>query len=280
MTFTSNRFFNIIQKLEKRLPWRVILILAAVVLLVIWILYTPDGLMGKADAIGYAVCHRIDLRSFYFGERQIPLCARCTGQYLGAVVGFVFLNLYRPRRTGRPPWSIIAILMVFLGIYALDGINSYLHLLPDLSRFYLYNPSNLLRLITGTGLGIGISVMIFPAFNETVWKIRDSGPVVEGFKDFGIMLALGGLVDLLVLMENPIILYPLALLSAFTVLLLLTIVYTMVFLMLFRKENRFNALWQLVLPLTAGFTMALTQVAILDILRFLLTGSWDGFHIG
>jgi len=279
MTFTSNRFYNCIKKLEKRLPWRIILIVGAVAVLSSWILYTPAGLMGKADAIGYAVCHRIDVRSFFFGERQIPLCARCTGQYLGALLGLIYLSVYRPRRTGRPPWSIIGILIVFLFIYALDGVNSYIHLLPGLSSFYLYKPNNLLRLTTGTGLGIGISVMIFPAFNETVWKVRDSRPVIEGFRDLGIILILAGLVDLLVLMENPIILYPLALLSAFTVLLLLTIVYTMVLLMLFRKENRIDNLKKLFIPLIAGFTMALTQIAILDILRFLLTGSWDGFHI-
>ena len=51
-----------------------------------WLFNTPLGLLGKADAIGYAVCHRIDLRSFHLGDRTLPLCARCTGMFLGTLV--------------------------------------------------------------------------------------------------------------------------------------------------------------------------------------------------
>ena len=35
------------------------LILLLGILLVVWLILTPPGLLGKADAIGYAVCHRI-----------------------------------------------------------------------------------------------------------------------------------------------------------------------------------------------------------------------------
>ena len=77
--------------LKDRFPWRYLLISVGTVLLIVWWSHTPDGLLGKADAIGYAVCHRIDVRSFHLGDRQIPVCARCTGQYLGAVAGLLFL---------------------------------------------------------------------------------------------------------------------------------------------------------------------------------------------
>ena len=62
------------------------LALAVGLVLLGWLLNTPPGLLGKADAIGYAVCHRIDLRSFHLGERALPLCARCSGMYLGAML--------------------------------------------------------------------------------------------------------------------------------------------------------------------------------------------------
>lgn len=38
-------------------------------------LLAPGGLLDKADKVGYAVCHRITIRSFLIGERQMPLCA-------------------------------------------------------------------------------------------------------------------------------------------------------------------------------------------------------------
>ena len=75
-------------------------LLAVGLLLVGWLFNTPGGLLGKADAVGYAVCHRIDLRSFYIGDRQLPLCARCTGMYLGAMLGLVYQVFFGRRRAG------------------------------------------------------------------------------------------------------------------------------------------------------------------------------------
>ncbi len=280
MSFFKEKFGKIDRSWQVRLPWKQFLGLLAVVLLVIWLQYTPSGLLGKADAVGYAVCHRINVRSFHLGERQIPVCARCSGQYLGAVLSIVFLTALRPRRTGRPNWGIIGTLILFAGAYALDGVNSYLHLLPGLARFYLYEPNNTLRLITGTGLGIGIGVMLYPAFNETVWRRRDPRPVLVGLPDFGGLLVLGAIIVLLVRTENPLVLYPLAVISAAGVLVLLTMVYTMVALMVFRAENRSEGGGHLFFPLLTGFVVALMQIAVLDYIRFLLTNTWDGFHFG
>jgi uncharacterized membrane protein len=267
-------------KLVKRLPWRQILVGLVMVLSIAWWMYTPEGLLGKADAVGYAVCHRIDARSFHLGERQIPVCARCTGQYLGAMLGLVYLSLFRSKRSGRPGWGVIGILIGFVLAYGIDGVNSYLHLIPGLSRFYIYEPSNFLRLITGTGLGLGISIMLYPAFNETVWKVRDRRPVIEGTHDFIFLLLLGGLVDILVLTGNPWILYPFALISAGGVLVLLTLVYTMVTVMIIKKEKCFDDVKTLVYPLIAGFIVTIIQISLLDTIRYFITGSWNGFHFG
>ncbi len=48
-------------------------------IMALWWLGTPPGLAGKADAVGYAVCHRIADRSFHVDGVQLPLCVRCTG---------------------------------------------------------------------------------------------------------------------------------------------------------------------------------------------------------
>ncbi len=69
------------------IPGRKWWLIIVVFLLVAWLLNTPNGLLGKADALGYAVCHRIDARSFHIHDRQTPLCSRCTGMYLGAMLG-------------------------------------------------------------------------------------------------------------------------------------------------------------------------------------------------
>ena len=110
-------------------------------LLFFWLVETPAGLLGKMDAIGYAVCHRIEARSFHLGDRALPLCARCSGMYLGALLGILYQLPLRPR-AGLPTRKVSFVLLVFLVAFAVDGINSYVHFFPQFPS--LYNPSPLL----------------------------------------------------------------------------------------------------------------------------------------
>jgi uncharacterized membrane protein len=267
-----------------RVTWKWGVFLVAGLLLIAWLINTPPGILGKADAVGYAVCHRIDVRSFHIGVRQMPLCARCTGQYLGAVLGLAYQAIIGRRRSGAPPKRVIGILFLFFLMYAVDGLNSYLHLppllklLPSLPR--LYEPSNVLRLFTGTGMGLVIAAALYPAFVSSVYKDTNPQPAVSGIRSLLILTGLGVLVDLLILMDLPIILFPAALISTGGVLLLLIMVYTIVWLMIFRQESRYTKLSQIILPLTAGFVVALAQIAIFDLVRFILTGTWSGFIFG
>lgn len=258
--------------------WNKLVVAGVVLLFIGWLLSTPPGLMGKADAVGYAVCHRIDLRSFHLGERQLPLCARCTGMYLGAVLGLVYQTVIGRRRAGIPPKVIMVLLGLMVFAFAGDGINSFLSLIPGAP--ILYQPQNWSRLLTGTGMGIVIAVALYPGFNQTVWHNYDPRPALPNIMVFSILLAIALLVDILVLSGNPLALYPLSLVSAAGVLLLLTMVYSMVWVLLLRAENRYQRLSQMIFPLIGGFGFALLQIALLDFGRYLLTGTWDGFHLG
>jgi len=280
MTSLAQTLSMIRELILRRFPWRVVLVFILVVIIVIWMYIAPEGIFGKADAIGYAVCHRIAHRSFHIGDIQYSVCARCTGQYLGAVLGILFLSIFRRYRTGRPPMFVIGILLIWGLVYIVDGFNSFLHLIPITERFWLYEPSNAFRLITGIGVGLGISVMLFPAFNQTVWKQYDRRPVLEGMWDFGLLLIFALLLILLVLTENPVNLYPLSFISVGGVLMLLTMVYSMVWVMIFRAEGAFENLRQFFYPMLAGFMVALIQILIIDFFRYSLTGTWGEFPLG
>jgi uncharacterized membrane protein len=262
----------------RHLSWKKPVYVAVGLLLIGWLLNTPGGLLGKADAIGYAVCHRIDVRSFHLGLRQLPLCARCTGMYLGAMLGLAYQAVVGGRKAGTPPWRVLVVLGLLVAAFGVDGLNSYLHLFPGAPS--VYEPQNWLRLLTGTGMGLVIAAALFPAFNQTVWKNWNTKPALSGLRYLAGLLGLALLLDLLVLSGNPLILYPLALISAAGVLVLLTMVYSMVWLMVLKAENLYLKFSQLLLPLSGGFGMALLQIALLDFGRYMLTGTWDGFHLG
>ncbi len=247
----------------------------AALLLFAWLAETPAGLLGKMDAIGYAVCHRIASHSFFIADRQLPLCARCLGMYLGTLVGLAFS--FSRRQGGFPPLRLQIVLGIFLLAFAVDGINSYASFFR--SAPLLYPSQNWLRLATGTLLGLGMGVMLAAAFQQAVWKKFDELPALANSKQLGILLAGSALIDLAVLSNNPLLLYPLAVLAAVTVLVLLTLAYSMLWALVFKRLNTFGGWRELWLVLSAGFTTALTQVIVIDVLRFALTGTWAGFTL-
>src|ERR1700687_6072094 len=128
--------------LERVVP-AVVVTLAAVVL-VTWLLNTPPGVLGKANAIAFAICHRIVSHSLMMGAVAMPLCARCTGIYLGALLGLISMALLGRRRSGGlPRRPLLLILIGFVGIMGIDGVNSYLTFFPGLP--HLYQPQTWLR---------------------------------------------------------------------------------------------------------------------------------------
>ena len=244
------------------------------VLVVGWLIATPAGLLGKMDAIAYAICHRIAARSFAIGDRPLPLCARCTGMYLGALIALAYQSRLG-KHGGLPSKKILAVLAFFLVAFGIDGVNSYAHFFPGAPS--LYTPQNWLRLLTGTGMGIGMGAMLMPVFNQTIWNGWDNSKLLFSWRQLIEILLLAAVVDLAVLSNNPLLLYPLAILSALTVMVLLSMIYAMVWVMLSKTENRFQSLKGMTTILVAGFATALSQIAVMDIARYLLTGTWKGF---
>jgi uncharacterized membrane protein len=251
-----------------------LLIAVTVLLLGGWLLLTPSGLLGKADAVAYAVCHRIPARSFFIGDRPIPLCARCSGMYLGALLGLLY-QVRLGKRGRMPSLKMYAAFGLFLLAFTVDGVNSYLNFFPQAPS--LYEPQNLLRLLTGTGIGLGIAAVLLPTFNQSVWADWVPKPALSSWRQLAELLLLSAVLVLLILSENPLALYPLAILGSLTVLLVLTLVYTVVWTMLLKQDNRFRTFREMWPLLLAGFTTALLQIALMDGGRFLLTGTWEGF---
>ena len=259
--------------------------LAALLALGVWFYIAPPGLLGKADAIGYAVCHRIDERSFQIGERQLPLCARCTGEFNAAAISLLLFAIISPRKSGMPGWKLGAPLLAFFLAFAIDGTNSYLYLLKQTSDGALNNipnlyiPNNTLRLLTGSGMGIALASILYPAFNQSAWKAPDPQPALD-WKKLGILIGIILLIDLAILTEHPAVLYPVAILSVLGVLALLVLVFSMVWVLVMQQENNFTRLREMWMPFLAGTTLSFLMITAIDLLRFQLTRTWGGFPLG
>jgi uncharacterized membrane protein len=249
----------------------------AAVILIAWLINTPPGILGKADALGYAVCHRIDERSFHIGDRQVALCARCTGMYLGAMLGLAFQFFLGKRRSAWPSIPIMIVLGIFVLAFGIDGGNSAARLY--LGRDLLYSPHNTLRMITGTGMGLFLAVVLLPTFHQTVWTRYSRKAYFLSWKPFALLLGLAAVMVALVLTEQTWILWPLSLISATGVLVMLTLLYSMILLIIFKRENKIENYSQLAPWLLFGFIAGLIQVSAFDIGRYLLTGTWEGIHL-
>jgi uncharacterized membrane protein len=259
--------------------------LAAILAFLIWFSISPPGLLGKADAIGYAICHRIDERSFHIHDRQLPLCARCTGEFYTGGISLLFFAIVSPKKSLMPGWRLGTLLILFFIAFGIDGANSYLYLLKQTSHGALnaipnlYIPNNTLRLFTGSGMGIALASILYPAFNQTAWKQPDASRALN-WKKLGILTTIIILINLLILTEHATILYPIAIVSVLGVLALLVIVFSMAWVLIMRDENAFDSLKQMWIPLLAGTTLALLMITAIDLLRFRLTGTWGGFPLG
>lgn len=267
-------------RFQRVLSW--IVPLAAIAALAAWFYIAPPGILGKADAIGYAVCHRIDERSFQILGRQLPLCARCTGEFNAAAIALLFQGFVSRRRSQLPKRGIIAIMVAFFLAFGIDGSNSYLYLLKQSSPGILdaipnlYIPNNILRLFTGSGMGIALGAVLYPVVQQTLWRQIDERPALE-WKSFGILTAIVLVVNLLVLTDSLVVLYPVAILSALGTLGLLTMVFTILWMIIMRLENSFEHWPQLWLSASAGLTLALLLILGIDLLRYQVTGTWSGF---
>jgi len=136
-----------------------------------------------------------------------------------------------------------------------------------------------LRLFTGSGMGIALASILYPAFNQSAWKDSTPDRALD-WKKLGILIGIILLVDLAILTESPLVLFPIAILSILGVLALLILVFSMVWLLIMKQENEFTALKQMWLPFLAGTTLAFLMISAIDLLRFRLTGTWGGFPLG
>lgn len=228
-----------------------------------------EWLIIVAHWFGSAVCDQLVAHSYVFAGVVLPLCARCTGMYLGALVTLGFHWWRRPRAAGLPrPWILLALVLFFLA-WAGDGVNSFLSVIP--AAPHLYPPSNLLRLITGTLMGMTVGSFVYVVFNAIVWSEPKSDSIFATHTEFFALLGLGALIVVLVQSEWPPLLYPLTFASLAAILILhASLMTTMVASVL----RRTALAWRAAIPaLGLGLGVALVYLDLIALGRFILVSA-------
>lgn len=252
------------------------LVLLLLGVVTVWAFLTPHGVDGKLGAVGYAVCHQIESHTLSIGGKLLPLCARCTGMYLGALAALMVLAP-RDKRGGPPSRAKLGVLAVLFLVFVVDGVNSSLTLISDSAP--LYPPSNALRLATGIMMGVVLANLLIPLWNQTLWIEKDPRPILSTWRKFGALLFLVSLIGLLVWIDLPWLYLPISMLSTGTIFLILGMVYSLLWSIILNKENTLKTFKEGIPFYLLGLICAWLQIGLMDLVRFSLTGTWLGFQV-
>ena len=105
---------------------------------------TPISFLDYLMALGkLSGCHQLPKRSFFIKGRQFPVCARCTGVFIGYIIGgilyfFIHINIF--------------LCLVFCLVMFIDWYVQYKDLMQS---------NNIRRVITGFLCGLGLIQIYF-----------------------------------------------------------------------------------------------------------------------
>ncbi len=251
--------------------FHLLLAVVSTVVIAVFFFFPPITVLDKAHAIGYGICHQLPASTFHYAGIPLPLCARCTGIYLGAVMGVVGIVLLgRGRSVELPPTHILVVLLGFIGVMGFDGINSFLSAIPRAP--HLYEPQDWLRLTTGTLHGLAMAAIVFPIFNRSLWhadRIKIE-PVIGDLKALGLFLMGAMVIILLVLWQHPLLLYPLTIISTVGVMMMLGFINTVFVLVLVRREENAQTWGDVAIPAAMGLAVSFLMISGLGALRTVL----------
>ena len=219
---------------------------------------------GRSWAVGSSVCHQIPSHSIRIGGVQFPICARCAGLYLGNFIGLILFAV-RGKKKGLPRRFILVLLLVFMLAWVGDGVNSFVSDL--LNRPFLYETSNLSRLVTGFGMGLVMSTALATLFNMVIWQEAESQPLLHSGGMMALYAGLSGLTGGGLWFASPLLFRALSFLSVATILAVISLLYTVFWVIVLKKENQFTNWGTLAPYLIAGLATALAQIMLLNLIR-------------
>jgi uncharacterized membrane protein len=199
--------------------------------------------------IGYAVCHQIPERSIFIDGKQLPVCARDTGLYLGSLLSLLFIVATGRRdRNAIPSMYISFAFVFFMLLLAIDGITSYLGVRAT---------TNGIRLATGLLVGIGLPFFMYPLAVDNILKPRTEKPILSRWYELPLLIVLTAGVSLITYYSHSGLYYPLSILITLGIIALhfLMIATLVSFILSYSRISNAKKRLLAIIPLSAALTV-------------------------
>jgi uncharacterized membrane protein len=239
-------------------------------LALIFFLLAPWSLYDKLWGIAFAICPQRPSHSLFFSGVQMPIEAREGGIFAGFTLGVVYLNIKgRGKASELPSTRLLALLVGFIALMGLDGLNAVAY------DFYLptpYTPNLPMRLGTGLLAGLGVAGILWPVFNQTIWRLVSPAPSFGKLSEVGTAVSLLVLFWLAGLSGWSFLLYPISIIAIAGQVILVTILMTTLAAALLRLDGRAVTALDLVPLLLLGLALTAIMFGITASVRFALFG--------
>ncbi|MDD3627764.1 MAG: DUF2085 domain-containing protein [bacterium] len=211
--------------------------------------------------LGAAVCHQLPERSFFIAGHQLPICMRCSGTYLGAILTFFFLWFTGGlKRGGFPRTPIFFTLIAFPFLMGVDVVTVNLGFRP---------PSPEIKLLTGTFAGIFITSFLVPAFHTGFSGKFTEKPIYNNFLFVFIVIPVFAGAMLLTQINHEIVFYITAILENISILAIFTTLNLFIFLTIFEKRFPYpvSGKEMFKIPVPFSFIFTIIELGMIYIIR-------------
>ena len=257
---------KLMSSLINRRQWA-IWILGSIVFL---FLLAPWPLYDKLWAIAYGICPQRPGHSLFFGNVQMPIEAREGGIFAGFLLGLAYLVILgRGRARNLPPTKILIILVGFIALMGIDGLNALAY---DLYLPTLYTPDLYMRLGTGLLTGLAIAAILVPVFNQSVWSQGHPTASLSGWFDLVPPLLLLGLFGAAALSGWKLLLYPISTIAIAGQVILMVSLGTMMATILLRRDGRVRSFTELAPLLLIGLIAVAIVMGSMSAVRYFTFG--------
>lgn len=120
---------------------------------IVFFLLDSESLVPVIEAWTGVICHHLPERTLRIG-RVLPVCARCTGLYLGVLAGFALSVVLKPLSDAERGATTKIVLSSAVLLWAVVFIETLTEVVP------FWDPGNLARVLFGLGLGLTPALVV------------------------------------------------------------------------------------------------------------------------